>query len=70
MNMDKDPMIPSNWTKSRQAAFYRCDNTAEGVVGVNGVGHCTFTKSPDGTPDFGTPAAWGEQLELPSGETI
>ena len=103
LDMDKDPLVASNWTKSPQQAFYRCDNTAEGVNGVNGVGHCTFTKSPDdtedwivyhvkrygtdgwderyafiqkftwnadGTPNFGTPAGWGEELDLPSGESM
>jgi len=47
-----DPMNPADWTKSNNYAFWRCDNTQEPVSGVNGVGHCTFTKSPDGTEDW------------------
>ena len=47
----KDPMDPANWTKSPAAVFYRCDDTAD-RDGVNGVGHCSFTKSPDGTEDW------------------
>lgn len=47
----KDPMDPSNWTKSPAAVFYRCDDTAD-RDGVNGVGHCSFTQSPDGTEDW------------------
>jgi GH43 family beta-xylosidase len=97
-----DPTKAVNWTKSPADVFYRCDNTADSN-GVNGVGHCSFTKSPDdaedwivyhvknrndntwssgrstfiqkftwkadGTPDFGTPAGWGEALACPSGES-
>lgn len=97
-----NPMQQRNWTKSATEAFYRCDNT-EFVDGVNGVGHCSFTKSSDntedwivyhvknrndntwasgrstfiqkftwktdGTPDFGTPSGWGQELALPSGES-
>lgn len=45
---DGDPMNPADWQKSSNYAFWRCDNTKEPVSGVNGLGHCTFTKSPDG----------------------
>jgi GH43 family beta-xylosidase len=101
MDDDKDPMNPANWRKSAETVFYRNDNTYSPTKGVNGVGHCSFTKSPDGTedwivyhvkdysasgwdprstfmqkftwnsdgtPDFGTPVAWGERLLVPSGE--
>lgn len=51
LNIGDNPMIPANWKKSPNAVFYRCDNTAE-EDGVNGVGHCGFTKSPDGTEDW------------------
>ncbi|MDR1666527.1 MAG: family 43 glycosylhydrolase [Bacteroidales bacterium] len=47
----KNPMIASNWQKSPSQVFYRCDNTAD-KDGVNGVGHCSFTKSPDGKEDW------------------
>ena len=73
------------------------------IGGVHGVGHNSFTKSPDGTEDwivyhvkrykddgwdnrdcfiqkvdwtengtldFGTPAGWQEELEVPSGEPL
>lgn len=97
-----DPTQPANWTKSTTEVFYRNDDTAH-ANGVNGVGHCSFTRSPDdtedwivyhvknrnddgwssgrstfiqkftwkpdGTPDFGTPAGWGEALAIPSGES-
>ena len=46
-----DPMVRSNWTKSNNEAFYRCDNSST-TDGVNGVGHCSFTKSPDDTEDW------------------
>jgi GH43 family beta-xylosidase len=46
-----DPIKPGSWTKSATEAFYRCDDTAN-QDGVNGVGHCSFTKSPDGTEDW------------------
>lgn len=46
-----DPMNPINWKKSANAVFYRCDDTVD-EDGVNGVGHCSFTKSPDGTEDW------------------
>ena len=49
---DGDPMNPADWQKSSNYAFWRCDNTKEPVSGVNGLGHCTFTKSPDGTEDW------------------
>ena len=97
-----DPMNGRNWKKSPQPVFTRCDNK---TPGVNGVGHCSFTKSPDdaedwivyhaknseqdgwsagggrstfikkftwnedGTPNFGEPVGYGEESELPSGET-
>lgn len=62
-----DPMNPKNWTKSTTYAFYRCDNVSKSsnphsdkpqneatmnIGGVHGVGHNTFTKSPDGTEDW------------------
>ena len=47
-----NPMNPADWQKSGSYAFWRCDNTKEPVSGVNGLGHCTFTKSPDGTEDW------------------
>ncbi len=46
-----DPIKPGSWSKSATEAFYRCDDTAN-QDGVNGVGHCSFTKSPDGTEDW------------------
>ncbi len=49
---DGDPMKPADWKKSDKYVFWRCDNTKEPVSGVNGLGHCTFTKSPDGTEDW------------------
>lgn len=108
LNIGDDPMVPSNWTKSPGPVFDRLDNTSSPIYGVNGVGHNTFTKSPDGTedwiiyhvmafrddngggggwgtrypfaqkftwnadgtPNFGTPAGWGEPLDLPSGQTM
>ena len=47
-----DPMNPGDWQKSSNYVFWRCDNTKDPVSGVNGLGHCTFTKSPDGTEDW------------------
>jgi len=49
-DITKDPMNPANWTKSPDQVFYRCDD--RNVDSVNGVGHCSFTKSPDGTEDW------------------
>jgi GH43 family beta-xylosidase len=46
-----DPTKASNWTKSAGEVFYRCDDTSA-TDGVNGVGHCSFTKSPDETEDW------------------
>lgn len=46
-----NPLTASNWQKSASDVFFRCDNT-ETVDGVNGVGHCSFTKSPDNTEDW------------------
>ncbi len=101
MDDSSDPMDPDSWTKSPASVFYRCDDTVSPVTGVNGVGHCCFTLSPDGTedwivyhvknfndngysgrsaflqsfgwnsdgtPDFGIPVSWGEELQRPSGE--
>lgn len=51
LNIGDDPMVPSNWKKSPNAVFYRCDDTVD-EDGVNGVGHCCFTKSLDGTEDW------------------
>ncbi len=97
----KDLMTASNWTKSANEAFYRCDDTVNPEMGVNGVGHCCFTTSPDGTedwivyhaknyndntnsgrstyikkftwnndgtPNFGTPPGYNEEMDCPSGE--
>ncbi|MBD8388787.1 family 43 glycosylhydrolase [Dysgonomonas sp. BGC7] len=47
----KDPTVRTNWTKSSASVFTRCDETSS-VNGVNGVGHCSFTKSPDETEDW------------------
>lgn len=62
-----DPLVKSNWVKSTDRAFYRCDNVSKSsnpqvdtpanpstihIGGVHGVGHNTFTKSPDGTEDW------------------
>lgn len=62
-----DPLNPANWKKSPQPVFSRCDNFSKhdnpnyedaknestmSFGGVNGVGHNTFTKSPDGTEDW------------------
>ncbi|MDR1585664.1 MAG: family 43 glycosylhydrolase [Prevotellaceae bacterium] len=96
-----NPLVAVNWKKSANEVFFRLDDTSA-VDGVNGVGHCSFTKSPDetedwivyhvksrnndgwdgrytfiqkfgwktdGTPDFGTPVAWGEAVALPAGES-
>ncbi len=52
LNIGDDPMEPSNWQKSSGAVFDRLDNTSSPIYGVNGVGHNTFTKSPDGTEDW------------------
>jgi GH43 family beta-xylosidase len=46
-----NPTQAASWTKSASEVFYRCDDTAE-IDGVNGVGHCSFTKSPDDTEDW------------------
>jgi GH43 family beta-xylosidase len=46
-----DPLKPANWKKSATDIFFRCDDTST-VDGVNGVGHCSFTKSPDDTEDW------------------
>ncbi|MDR0510673.1 MAG: family 43 glycosylhydrolase [Rikenellaceae bacterium] len=51
LDMTKDPMVASNWTKSSNYVFWRCDDTSD-RDGVNGVGHCSFTKSPDETEDW------------------
>lgn len=51
LDIGDDPMNPANWKKSPNAVFYRCDDTVD-EDGVNGVGHCCFTKSPDGTEDW------------------
>jgi GH43 family beta-xylosidase len=46
-----DPTKSINWSKSATDVFYRCDDTSV-VDGVNGVGHCSLTKSPDDTEDW------------------
>ncbi|HYH02240.1 MAG TPA: glycoside hydrolase family 43 protein [Bacillota bacterium] len=40
-----DPMVKENWTKSPSPVFSKGN-------GLYGVGHCSFTKSPDGTQDW------------------
>lgn len=52
LDTSKDPMVKANWTKSANEVFYRFDNTPDGTNGVNGCGHCSFAKSPDGTEDW------------------
>ncbi len=62
-----DPLVKSNWQKSPERVFWRCDNVSKStnpqadnpanastmhIGGVHGVGHNTFTKSPDGTEDW------------------
>jgi GH43 family beta-xylosidase len=42
-----DPLNPASWTKSSGPAF-----TGAPALGVYGVGHASFTKSPDGTEDW------------------
>ena len=91
-SLDADPMDPGNWTKSGPVFT--------GTATVYGVGHASFTVSPDGTedwivyhskvdtlpgwdrairmqkfgwrpdgsPDFGTPAATGSPIRVPSGQ--
>lgn len=46
-----NPLQGSSWTKSPKDVFFRCDDTSS-VDGVNGVGHCSFTKSPDEEEDW------------------
>lgn len=118
LDLTEDPLVKSNWKKTMNHAFYRCDNVAKSsnpnadvasnpstlhIGGVHGVGHNTFTKSPDGTedwivyhvkrykddgwdnrdcflqkvnwnadgtPDFGTPVGWQQEVEVPSGEPL
>lgn len=111
LDMNADPMNPDNWTKSKNYVFWRCDNVSKNdnpnnkdeIGGVHGVGHNTFTKSPDGTedwivyhvkrykengwdnrdcfiqkftwnedgtPNFGTPVGYWEEIEVPSGEPL
>lgn len=113
-----DPLVKSNWKKSAESVFRRCDNVSKSsnphanepnnpstmhIGGVHGVGHNTFTKSPDGTedwiiyhvkrykesgwdnrscfmkkiewnadgtPDFGKPVGWQEEVAVPSGEPL
>lgn len=48
---DSDPMDPNSWIKSDDQIFYRNDDTTD-RDGVNGVGHCCFTKSSDGKQDW------------------
>ena len=62
-----DPLVKSNWKKSPDRVFWRCDDVAKSsnpmvdtpanpstmhIGGVHGVGHNSFTKSPDGTEDW------------------
>ena len=42
---DGDPMDPRAWTKCRKPVFESTDTTW-------GIGHCGFTRSPDGTEDW------------------
>jgi GH43 family beta-xylosidase len=46
-----NPLQVSNWKKSDSYVFHRCDDTST-VDGVNGVGHCSFTQSPDETENW------------------
>lgn len=50
----KNLLEPGNWKKSPDQVFYRCDDTPveSAVYGINGVGHCSFTVSPDGKEDW------------------
>lgn len=54
IDTDKDPMVAANWQKSPNEVFYRCDESPVSgpTDGVNGVGHCCFTKSADETEDW------------------
>ncbi len=45
MPAEADPMVPANWTKVAKPVF-------EGTDAVFGVGHCSFTTSPDGHEDW------------------
>ena len=47
MDLGKDPLVKSNWTKYAKPVFQRND-----ALNVYGPGHNTFTKSPDGTEDW------------------
>lgn len=47
-----NPLNPADWRKSSNAVFSRLDNTMSPESGVNGVGHNTFLRSPDGTEDW------------------
>lgn len=62
-----DPLDPDNWTKSENYVFWRCDNVSKSdnpyaddaqnestmhIGGVHGLGHNTFTMSPDGTENW------------------
>lgn len=62
-DLQKDPMDPTNWKKSDSYVFFRNDDIQakdntyqEGIHGehggVHGAGHCSFTRSPDGTEDW------------------
>jgi GH43 family beta-xylosidase len=43
--VDGDPLNPKDWIKHAQPVFQSTDHTW-------GVGHCSFTQSPDGTEDW------------------
>lgn len=45
MSADADPIAPQSWTKHPTAVF---ESTRE----IFGVGHCCFTRSPDGAEDW------------------
>lgn len=47
-----NPLVASNWKKLPNEVFFRNDDTTNPTSGVNGVGHCSFTKSPDETEDW------------------
>ena len=47
MNVDGDPMYPSNWSKSKEPIFSQSKEN-----GVYGTGHNSFFKSPDGNEDW------------------
>jgi len=45
LRLGGDPLVPGDWTKSAEPVFASAGE-------VFGVGHCCFTKSPDGSEDW------------------